>query len=77
MKRTSVNIAEGKKGFSDVGNSYWSSTTFTLGTGMAWYADFGSGYVYTSFEDGELIVWPLRGGQQNNSDPNTTTLSLS
>ncbi|MBU0491491.1 MAG: DUF1566 domain-containing protein [Chloroflexi bacterium] len=44
-------------------NSYWSSTTFTLGTAWAWYVHLG-GYVGNNEKTTtSYYVWPVRGGQ--------------
>ena len=41
---------------------YWSSTTYASITLGAWYVHMSDGYVYTSYKDTILYVWPVRSG---------------
>jgi len=42
--------------------NYWSSTPLAIGTGYAWYVNFGYGGVDFVGKSGTNYVWPLRGG---------------
>ncbi len=44
-------------------NYYWSSSSYALNTGSAWYVGMGSGYVYGGYKSNGYYVWPVRAGQ--------------
>jgi len=41
-------------------NYYWSSTTYSVNTGIAWFVYLGSGDVGVNNKDGTFYVWPVR-----------------
>jgi hypothetical protein len=40
---------------------YWSSTSYTSGTGYAWFVDMDYGYAYYHDKDLDYYAWPVRG----------------
>ena len=44
-------------------SNYWSSTTFTHDPGAAWFVSLPTGGVNGAYKNGEIYVWPVRGGQ--------------
>lgn len=49
--------------FTEVWNSdYWSSTTYSADTSVAWLVFMNNGYVSYAFKTSYYLVWPVRGG---------------
>jgi len=54
----------GNPGFSNVqADYYWSSTTYAINTGRAWYVYMIDGFVGIGLKSTGYYVWPVRSGQ--------------
>jgi len=49
-----------EQGFTNVGLTYWSSTTYTAGTGYGWKVDFDGNQVSYLSKTSQALVWPVR-----------------
>ncbi len=56
-------------------NIYWSSTTYSANTANAWSVNLNDGYVGADDKTSTYYVWPVRAGQQMDSNLSDNTSS--
>lgn len=49
-----------EQGFTNVGQTYWSSTTYTASTGYGGKVDFDGNQVSYLSKTSQALVWPVR-----------------